>query len=437
MKYRTIFRLPALALLLAGCGTDLTETACDSGDPGSGDGAVACRFSIDNDGEADAPPETRTAYGPLRNGGYPIYWRNGDRVEIICPQTTPQRAAVTVSVSGATESEADLGNTGMAWGSDERYNFYAFYPAAAVRANSGSIILTAVPSVQTCNNGECNMQLAYMAACSEGVERGAEVPFAFRPLMTTVTIQTGFSEAVEVQKLVLSSDDPVAGAFTYDVATGVCTTDPDKTSRVLAVHLTTGAVPYIRLDAGSKIIVTAFMLPQDIRGLTLSAVTTEGKTYEYTTAATLRAGHRYTFTVGDMPTQAQRIGGDYSDWMAGVPDNAYLSQVSIPGSHDACTIFGSHYEYTGGKPGERFHFKWLQNVVFGYMNITKMIKAQELSLEDQLAAGVRMFDVRPSASGSSVQDLPIQHGIAPLGDPSLGGYVPGGTDRQGRRYWYI
>ena len=115
----------------------------------------------------------------------------------------------------------------MAWGSDERYNFYAFYPAAAVRANSGSIILTAVPSVQTCNNGECNMQLAYMAACSEGVERGAEVPFAFRPLMTTVTIQTGFSEAVEVQKLVLSSDDPVAGAFTYDVATGVCTTDPD------------------------------------------------------------------------------------------------------------------------------------------------------------------------------------------------------------------
>ena len=95
------------------------------------------------------------------------------------------------------------------------------------------------------------MQLAYMAACSEGVERGAEVPFAFRPLMTTVTIQTGFSEAVEVQKLVLSSDDPVAGAFTYDVATGVCTTDPGKTSRVLAVHLTTGAVPYSRLDAGS------------------------------------------------------------------------------------------------------------------------------------------------------------------------------------------
>lgn len=426
MKYRPIFRLPALALLLAGCETDLTETVRDSGNSGSGGDAVACRFSIDG----DAAPETRTAYGPLRNGGYPIYWRSGDRVEIICPQTTPQRAAVTVSVSGPTESEADLSDTGMAWGDSERYDFYAFYPAGAVRANSGSIVLTAVPSVQTCNNGECNMQLAYMAACSEGVERGAEVPFAFRPLMTTVTVQVGFSEAAEVQKLVLSSDDPVAGAFTYDIAADRCTTDPGRTSRVLAVHLTTGATPYIRLDAGSKIVVTAFMLPQDIRGLTLTAVTTEGKTYAYTTPATLRAGHRYTFTLGDMPSQAQRTGTDLSDWMASLPDNAYLSQVSIPGSHDACTMYGSHYEYTSGKPGERYHFKWLQNIVFGYINTTKMIKAQELSIEEQLAAGVRMFDLRPSASGSSVQDLPIQHGIAQLGDPSRGGYTPGGTDRQ-------
>lgn len=429
MKYRSIFRLPVLALLLAGCEKEMTEVpAGASGTPAGGD-AIAYRFSIGG-GEPDEP-DTRTAYGPLRNGSYPIYWRNGDRVEIICPQTTPQHAAVEVRVSGATESEADLSDTGMAWGEEERYNFYAFYPSSAVRANSGSIVLTAIPAIQTCNNGECNMQLAYMAACSEGVECGAEVPFTFRPLMTTVTVQVGFSQAAEVQKLVLSSaDDPVAGAFTYDIATGLCTVDPGKTSKVLALHLTTGAVPYIHLDAGSKIVVTAFMLPQDIRGLTLTAVTTEGKTYAYTTPETLRAGRRYTFTVGDMPAQAQRIAADCSDWMASLPDNAYLSQVSIPGSHDACTMYGSHYEYTSGKPGERYHFKFLQNVVFGYINTTKMIKAQELSLEEQLAAGVRMFDLRPSASGSSVQDLPIQHGIAQLGDPSRGGYSLGGTGRQ-------
>ena len=131
-----------------------------------------------------------------------------------------------------------------------------------------------------------------------------------------------------------------------------------------------------------------------------------------------------------MQKQAQQTTEDYSDWMKYLPDNVYLSQVSMPGSHDACTMYGSHYEYKSGMPGERYHFKWLQNVVFGYMNVTKIIKAQELSIEEQLAAGVRMFDLRPSASGSSLQDLPIHHGIAALGDPTRGGYTPGGSGRQ-------
>ena len=72
------------------------------------------------------------------------------------------------------------------------------------------------------------------------------------------------------------------------------------------------------------------MLPQDIEGLTLSAVTTQGKTYSYTTPATLKAGHRYSFTIGDMQAQAQQTSEGYSDWMAYLPDNTYLSQVSIP-----------------------------------------------------------------------------------------------------------
>ena len=373
MKHKPIFRLALLALLLAGCGKDTTELPEGPETPATGGDAIVCRLSIGNEAP-DPTDETRTAYGPLQDGYYPIYWRNADRVGIICPQTTPQWAEVEVSVSGATESEADLSDTGMQWGSSPSYDFYAFYPADAVQANSGSIVATAIPAVQTYHNGECNMQYAYMAACTQGVERGGEVPFRFRPLMTTVTIQVGFSEAAEVQKLVLSSENgPIAGGFTFDIETDRCTVIPGKGSNVLALHLMSGDVPYIQLSAGSKVAVTAFMLPQDIEGLTLSAVTTQGRTYS----------------------------SDRSDWMKYLPDNTYLSQVSIPGSHDACTIYGSHYEYKGGMPSERYHFKWLQNVVFGYMNTTKIIKAQELSIEEQLAAGVRMFDLRPSSSSSS------------------------------------
>lgn len=430
MKHKPIFRLSLLALLLAGCGKDTTELPEGPETPATGGDAIVCRLSIGNEAP-DPTDETRTAYGPLQDGYYPIYWRNADRVGIICPQTTPQWAEVEVSVSGATESEADLSDTGMQWGSSPSYDFYAFYPADAVQANSGSIVATAIPAVQTYHNGECNMQYAYMAACTQGVERGGEVPFRFRPLMTTVTIQVGFSEAAEVQKLVLSSENgPIAGGFTFDIETDRCSVIPGKGSNVLALHLMSGDVPYIQLSAGSKVAVTAFMLPQDIEGLTLSAVTTQGKTYSYTTPATLKAGHRYSFTIGDMQAQAQQTSEGYSDWMAYLPDNTYLSQVSIPGSHDACTIYGSHYEYKDGMPDDRYHFKWLQNVVFGYMNTTKIIKAQELSIEEQLAAGVRMFDLRPSSSSSSVRDLPIHHGIAPLGDPTLGGYAPGSSGRQ-------
>ncbi len=366
MTHKPIFRLLILAGLLSGCGKDTTEQLRPA-DRAVGGDAVSCRLAIGNDQTSGPENETRTAYGPLTDGYFPIYWRTGDRVGIISPQTTPQWAEVEVTVSGATESEADLSNTGMAWGSDSHYDFYAFYPADAVQTNSGSIVVTAIPAVQTCNNGECNMQYAYMAACTKGVERGAEVPFSFRPLMTTVTVDIRFSEAAEVQKLVLSSEnDPVAGAFTFDIETHRAAVIEDRCSKVLALHMLTGEEPYIRIGAGSKIMVTAFMLPQDIRGLTLTAVTTEGKTYSYTTQATLKAGNRYSFTISDMQKQAQQTTEDYSDWMKYLPDNVYLSQ----------------------------------------------------------------FDLRPSASGSSLQDLPIHHGIAALGDPTRGGYTPGGSGRQ-------
>jgi len=230
MKHKPIFRLAHLALLLAGCGKDTTELPEGPETPATGGDAIVCRLSIGNEAP-DPTDETRTAYGPLQTVLPDLLARMPTAWEVICPQTTRQWAEVEVSVSGATESEADLSDTGMQWGSSPSYDFYAFYPADAVQANSGSIVATAIPAVQTYHNGECNMQYAYMAACTQGVERGGEVPFRFRPLMTTVTIQVGFSEAAEVQKLVLSSENgPIAGGFTFDIETDRCTVIPGKGS---------------------------------------------------------------------------------------------------------------------------------------------------------------------------------------------------------------
>lgn len=82
------------------------------------------------------------------------------------------------------------------------------------------------------------------SACAEDVAQGEVVSFAFRPLMTTVAVSVGFSETVEVQKLVLSSaNDAVAGQFTHDIAANVSTSIPTGVPMCWALHLTTAMRP--------------------------------------------------------------------------------------------------------------------------------------------------------------------------------------------------
>ena len=70
------------------------------------------------------------------------------------------------------------------------------------------------------------------------------------------------------------------------------------------------------------------------------------------------------------------------DWMANIDDAAYVSQLSIPGSHDAATGNGTSAD--------------------------SFARTQEASLSEQWSAGIRAFDLRPTVSGSNVN---INHGI--------------------------
>ena len=77
------------------------------------------------------------------------------------------------------------------------------------------------------------------------------------------------------------------------------------------------------------------------------------------------------------------------NWMASVPDNTFVSQLSIPGSHDAGTGHG----------------------VNNYMIVvsgSKYALTQEKTLTDQWNSGIRAFDLRPAVDGSSLR---IYHGI--------------------------
>ncbi len=70
---------------------------------------------------------------------------------------------------------------------------------------------------------------------------------------------------------------------------------------------------------------------------------------------------------------------DYTGWMSRLDDNMFLSRLSIPGSHNACT---------SGQSGSAH--------------------CQTYTLSEQLSKGVRMFDLRPRWDGSTMY---IYHGM--------------------------
>lgn len=76
-----------------------------------------------------------------------------------------------------------------------------------------------------------------------------------------------------------------------------------------------------------------------------------------------------------------------NNWMAGLPDNVYITQLSIPGAHDAASAgVGSLYAY--------------------------FAKTQTKDVPALWEAGVRCFDLRPKTSGT---DGPLYHGSAKTG----------------------
>ncbi|MBO4550676.1 MAG: hypothetical protein J5733_08085 [Bacteroidaceae bacterium] len=78
---------------------------------------------------------------------------------------------------------------------------------------------------------------------------------------------------------------------------------------------------------------------------------------------------------------------DYQNWMAGLDDNAFICQLSIPGAHDACCS----------------SFSGMSAIGAAFAG-----KVQTKSVQQMLPLGVRGFDLRPAVKDGK---LTICHGI--------------------------
>lgn len=81
---------------------------------------------------------------------------------------------------------------------------------------------------------------------------------------------------------------------------------------------------------------------------------------------------------------------DNSAWMSRIDDNIFVSQVSIPGSHDAAT--GHGFSGALAALGDSY------------------ARTQDKTLTEQWNGGIRAFDLRPCVDGSNLR---INHGIIP------------------------
>lgn len=81
------------------------------------------------------------------------------------------------------------------------------------------------------------------------------------------------------------------------------------------------------------------------------------------------------------------IARDYANWMAELPDNLYVTQVSIPGTHDTATAS-----------------------VTGATAVNS--QCQTATIQQQLEAGVRVLDLRPGRALIS-STIYCYHGTTP------------------------
>ena len=101
---------------------------------------------------------------------------------------------------------------------------------------------------------------------------------------------------------------------------------------------------------------------------------------------------RHTFTLSLLLLLALPMQAD--NWMMRLPDNAYVANLSIPGSHDTGT--------GNGFPG-------ITTSIYGPFG-DKYARTQDKSFEEQWNLGVRAFDLRPCVKNDY---LNVNHGIMP------------------------
>ena len=79
-------------------------------------------------------PDTKTIYGPENDFGFPVYWSEGDKIQIASPQCVEGRRFAEYLVTPQSGQSYALamtktGDYGVQWGNSAKADFYSIYPS--------------------------------------------------------------------------------------------------------------------------------------------------------------------------------------------------------------------------------------------------------------------------------------------------------------------
>lgn len=420
----TLFSMLCVGAMLTGCSDDEGGTAR----PAAG---TPISFSLTSSG-------TRTIY----DGTDPnqINWVEGDQIKIFCAEAETAKSAlynVTPASTAKDGTIAAVGSDVLQWGGDtETHHFYATYPGAAngVTVDANGIATFPINRNQKCtvtttNGYDANvvakpdMKNANMVAYTATAPTDNAVSLTFKPLMTTLEIvvqgpasNINSSNArvtgVSIVSTITTTSSETGDVFKYDIAqgtisgsagTGTSTTKSETT--FISLVDANGNASYVDLANGHTLTLTAFLPPMSethaaamkrqvkvrvhITGnaeLTASIKTNDASSDSWTTQ--FKPSAKKKITLPAIPSGQQSSG---NNWITPLDGSIYVSQMSIPGSHDAAT-------------GENMA------TIIG----DAFAQTQENTLQVQWNLGIRCFDLRPAiykATFGSTHELWLYHGV--------------------------
>lgn len=241
-------------------------------------------------------------------------------------------------------------------------------------ANVEAIVYAEQTASENANGASYTINSAICPLTNEDVSDKVDM----KEFLTTLNISVSLSDVKSVS-VYAKGQENIAGVMTYNTYKKTATYSAGDSPSVYASadqankNMYSDVVTVTGDNAGTYV---AYLLPVELsNGVTVTVRDSNGKFYSQDFTVTAGQENNLTFT----ETTAT------NNWMATIPGNINFSMLSTPGSHNSATS-----------------------------NCSSAAKCQSETIAQQLANGVRAFDIRPTYKYSSTittENLYIFHGM--------------------------